>query len=1162
VQINGRIDVSARTLLENISVVCNNSNAVNVLAGGDVLLTNCLITNQSADYPAVWIGANARAKLISCRISSTLNAGIHVGGGGSADLEGCQLWGCGQGAIAAKGTNSAITVTDCMIRDTRANGIRAIEQARVVVENCELSECGATCPALAFATGAQGVIRNTKVHDTPASGLWVTDGARAELAECAFWGCGLAAIEATGPNSAIVAKDCKVRNTRANGIRALEQARVVVENCELSECGEGFPALEFQTGSQGVIRNTKIHDTPASGVFTWQGGLAELAGCELWGCGLAAIEATGPNSAIAAKDCKVRNTRVNGIRALEQARVVVENCELSECGEGFPALEFQTGSQGVIRNTKIHDTPASGVFTWQGGLAELAGCELWSCGQGAIAAHGTNSAITAKDCKVRNTRSNGVGAAEQAQVVVENCELSECADPALSFQTGSQGVVRNTMIRNTGSNAVIATDQAQVVVESCELSECGEDSPALVFTTGARGIIRKTKIHDIHSSGIWSAQGGRAEIDVCEIYSCRDSGVVVQDRGSQASVLDCSIWGHGNRTVVAKEEGAATVRRCTFYGTASLEDLVVSESNGEALVSRCEIISDKEAPIQRCDAFATQEANETENRMPSSNEVDALEELNNLFGLDGVKEQVRKLANLAKVQNQRRQQGLPVTPVSLHMVFTGNPGTGKTTVARLVGKIFAQIGLLKKGHLVEVDRSRMVAGYIGQTATKTQEVIHKSIDGILFIDEAYMLAQGVENDFGQEAIDTLLKAMEDNRDRFAVIVAGYTHPMRQFIQSNPGLESRFTRFIKFEDYDQSALEKILGQTLELSQLQPTREAFAKIKDQIEEMHRTRDETFGNARAVRSFYETILERQAERLAESGDVDTTTLLPEDIPILALAPKHDLEAVLSKLDGLVGLSGVKKEIRQLANLIKANQRRMREGIKASPITMHLVFSGNPGTGKTTVARMIGEIYAALGMLRNGHVVEVDRGKLVAGYIGQTAIKTTERIKEAMDGVLFIDEAYSLISEHGLTGDFGREAIDTLLKAMEDHRERIAVIVAGYTEPMKKFIDANPGLASRFTRFIKFDDYVPEELIDIFIKLCHENHFSLAAGAHEAAMNLFQKIYSSRDGSFGNGREVRRIFEMVVEAQSNRLALDENSSATQILLEDVEAAYIELAI
>ena len=265
--------------------------------------------------------------------------------------------------------------------------------------------------------------------------------------------------------------------------------------------------------------------------------------------------------------------------------------------------------------------------------------------------------------------------------------------------------------------------------------------------------------------------------------------------------------------------------------------------------------------------------------------------------------------------------------------------------------------------------------------------------------------------------------------------------------------------------------------------------------------------------------------------------------------------LEEALTELNDLTGMSNIKEEVKTLANFLKVQKIRSERGLAKTTVSLHAVFCGPPGTGKTTVARLMGRIYHGLGFLTQGHLVETDRSGMVAGYVGQTAKQVDDLVKSALNGVLFIDEAYALVP--GESGrDFGQEAIDVLLKRMEDHRDRLVVIVAGYTDEMTTFIESNPGLESRFNRYFYFNHYKPEELLSIFEKMAGKSHFKLALGTGEKLQNLFTDLYEHRDKTFGNARLVRNLFEKSLERQANRLAVLSSLSdelLTTLLPEDI---------
>ena len=252
--------------------------------------------------------------------------------------------------------------------------------------------------------------------------------------------------------------------------------------------------------------------------------------------------------------------------------------------------------------------------------------------------------------------------------------------------------------------------------------------------------------------------------------------------------------------------------------------------------------------------------------------------------------------------------------------------------------------------------------------------------------------------------------------------------------------------------------------------------------------------------------------------------------------------------ELDNLIGLNSVKKEVRSLANFVKLQKQREAQGLKTAKVSYHLVFYGSPGTGKTTVARIVGRIYKDLGVLKKGHTVETDRAGLCGQYVGQTGPKTDSVIMKALDGVLFIDEAYALTPEGGSGNDYGQEAVSTILKRMEDYRDRLVVIVAGYKNEMKRFIDSNPGLQSRFNRYIDFPDYSPEELVKIFKMYMKKNQYTLAEDAEEYLLEQFENAVAHKDRNFGNARFARNVFEKSIQAQANRLGGQSGLSTRQL--------------
>lgn len=549
---------------------------------------------------------------------------------------------------------------------------------------------------------------------------------------------------------------------------------------------------------------------------------------------------------------------------------------------------------------------------------------------------------------------------------------------------------------------------------------------------------------------------------------------------------------------------------------------------------------------------------------------DAEQELNNMIGLKSVKKQIQVFKNRLQLAIER---GEDISSMNKHMVFYGNPGTGKTTVVRIIARIYKDLGLVSKGHLIEVRGEQLIGEFIGQTAIKTQKVIDSAMDGILFIDEAYGLAREGRKDFGQEAIDTLLARMENDRARLAVIFAGYHDDMEKLFLLNDGLKSRINHEITFEDYNAEELKNIF--LLSVRKKYDTSIEVETLLDRLmnyAQGYKSRSNDvnykFGNARWVRNLVEQVENNVSARRVNS---DTSVLLPSDFEGLSIpelegfsftdkdadsADKSNLEKLMS----MTGLKQVKEEIQILISNAKYIQQCKNAGIELSGISkpsMHMVFSGNPGTGKTTVARLMGQIYYELGLLSDGNVVEIDRSKLVAGYQGQTAKKVNNVVDSAKGGVLFIDEIYSLVD--GPNDNFGKEALNTLLTRIENERDNMVVIFAGYEELMAGFFKHNPGLQSRFNTYIHFEDYSADELFVIFesFLLGKNKEYILLDDAKAYIKEFIAQSREAMTTTSGNGRWARNLADRVIKALRSRLAISTNNSREALLtytMEDVQ--------
>lgn len=523
-------------------------------------------------------------------------------------------------------------------------------------------------------------------------------------------------------------------------------------------------------------------------------------------------------------------------------------------------------------------------------------------------------------------------------------------------------------------------------------------------------------------------------------------------------------------------------------------------------------------------------------------------QLEKMIGLSGIKKSIRKIKAYALSNKDSKN-------LNIHMCFLGNPGTGKTEVARYIANILYENKILPTNNVIEVDRSGLVSQYFGATAEKTSQVISRAMGGVLFVDEAYAFANNSDigiSDYGKEAIDTLVKAMEDNRGKFCVIFAGYKNEMQKMLSLNPGLKSRIQFVLDFPNYTRDELRSITELMLGNREYTIGEAAMNRILD-ITDIKR-KESNFANAREVRNILDQVIMCQNMRCIgtndhELGVVDVNAYIHDariNLPTSTDSAEKKILTGEEELDQLIGLDNIKRMIKK----IKAYAKRNKGG---EGFNLHMCFYGNPGTGKTEVARILSRILYDAGVLDEAKLVETDGQGLLGMYVGQTAPKTEEKINEAMGGVMFVDEAYSLVGSYSAGGDctnYGSEAIAVLLKEMEDKRGQFCVILAGYKDEMKIMLNANPGFESRIKFTLDFPDYTRDELGEIAKKFLKRKKYNIGEPALERVLDITE--YYRKRPNFANARTVRNVLEQVLMNQNLRTEdLDENST---IILEDVE--------
>ncbi|GAA1395029.1 hypothetical protein GCM10009639_29760 [Kitasatospora putterlickiae] len=1016
-----------------------------------------------------------------------------------------------------------------------------VPRGQAALSDCEV--VGSSWTAVLTRQQGSLAMRDCRVTNPAGAGIVETSTGTSVIEDCVVEHLGTSAV-VVGERANPLLRNCVLRDARGNGICANGEARGTFEDCEISVTDK--PAVALEERSTTRLVRTAVRDTTI-GVYISSEARVVLEDCAVsatTGHGIALAAGTDPEL----RRCTTSRTAGHGIHITGRARGQFENCEVSE---------------------------ADGTGIWVG---EHAGPVL-------------------KGTVVRNCGGAGVELAEESAADIDRLEIRDSAGAGLSIGGGANPRVRHLTVTGAGTDGVEALRDGRGRLEGVEVADSGRTGVRIA--DGADTFVGAAVVRGTKGTGVLVGKVGRAALRDCEISGSGDDGIAVEDGGE----LTCTrVRSHGNRRHGVRIGAGGRAVLAQVEAVENIGDGVRLDSTDAVRLTGCTLSRNRGSGLRQTAAnerLAVEQLTSEENGLPDAHGTATaatgtgrtdgtpapaepgrpaepgaepgraavpeappgpLEVLESLVGLAGVKEQVATLVNLNKLARRRELAGMPALPMSRHLVFAGPPGTGKTTVARLYGAILAELGVLRSGHLTEVARADLVASIIGGTAIKTTEVFQQALGGVLFIDEAYTLSAGAGGsgpDFGREAIDTLVKLMEDHREDVVVIVAGYSAEIGEFLATNPGLASRFSRTVEFANYEVDELVTIVrraagGHGYELAE--GTAEALAVLFERM-----PRGEDFGNGRSARKVFEEMVDRQATRLAEQGEIsdqDLALLVPGDVGVELDPPVKEADGTepLAELQALVGLPAAKEQVEDLVNLIRQVRRREEAGLPTATISHHLVFAGPPGTGKTTVARLYGRLLAELGVLPGGQLIETARADLVGRYVGHTAQLTKEAFDRARGGVLFVDEAYTLTPRHGGGNDFGQEAVDTLMKLMEDHRDEVVVIVAGYEDEMRHFLSSNPGLASRFSRQIDFGHYTDSELVTIVRNHAVSAGYECAPKTLAALEGLFATV--PRDRTFGNGRFARQTLEGMITRQAGRLSrLDvaDLSELSLLLPEDI---------
>ncbi|MFD5507579.1 right-handed parallel beta-helix repeat-containing protein [Streptomyces sp. NPDC127051] len=749
------------------------------------------------------------------------------------------------------------------VRIAPLDGVALTVRASAVVQDLHLEGQDRAAPALLIEEGSPE-LTDLRVSTRSAAGIEVRGGARP------------------------LVRRCTVENPAGVGIAVLDGGGGVFEECEVVAAGQ--TGVSVRGGGRPRLERCRIHHASGAGIaVTGEGSGLEALGCEVY-----EIKGTGVQIAARAAarltDCSVHRTSTDGVTLDTDAVLTISGCDIHDIPENAVDLRSRSvltlsrttvrrfgrnglsvwdpGTRVDAESCEIHDSTGDYPAVWisDGATASLISCRVHDVPD-AVFVLDRGSRADVVDSDLSQVRNTAVSVSDGATAQVDDCRIREAATGAWFRDHGSGGTLANCTI-DAVQTGVIVTKGADPALERCTVSSPSE--AGFYVSAGGRGSFQSCRVTGSSGFGFHIIDGCRTTLTRCHTERCARGGYEFAEDGPVAE--DCTSDESGSR-LAAQSAGAgagapagerAGIRTVGAVRGPAVEAAQVPTPRGVAE-------ADRESP----------------GAARGSGEV--LGQLDGLVGLDSVKREVRALTDMIEVGRRRQQAGLKAASVRRHLVFTGNPGTGKTTVARLYGEILASLGVLERGHLVEVSRVDLVGEHIGSTAIRTQEAFDRARGGVLFIDEAYALApEDSGRDFGREAIDTLVKLMEDHRDAVVVIVAGYTAEMDRFLTVNPGVASRFSRTINFGDYGAEELLRIVEQQAEEHEYRLGEGTAKALLAYFTEL--PKGPAFGNGRTARQTFESMVERHAGRVAQLSDPGTdelTLLFPEDLPTLPTLP-----------------------------------------------------------------------------------------------------------------------------------------------------------------------------------------------------------------------------------------------------------------------------------
>jgi ATPase family protein associated with various cellular activities (AAA)/parallel beta helix pectate lyase-like protein/AAA lid domain-containing protein len=946
-----------------------------------------------------------------------------------------------------------------------------IRRGQAAVDGCTVQGGGQAWAAVISWQSGQLAARDCTITNPGGAGIVVTSSTANTLEGTTATDLGSSAV-VVAENGRLTVRDCTVARSGGNGICVNGRGSVTVENTTVAESSK--PAVVVEQEARAELARTTVTGSASLDAYLTSKGLTTLVDCTLSGSGgqsLHIAEGAAP--------------RLRGC-ALEAA-----------AGSG---LQVTGGSTPHFEDCTITGAPLA-VLLEDGSRTEFHRLRIRGAGRAAVQL-GAEAAADFRELSVKDG-SAGLRVAGSAHLTVHSGEIEADHGSALELTEGATARITDVRLRAVGDWGVAVSAGARAEVVDSTVMGAG-----ILVGTDGEALLRGTELSGSAGDGARVLGGGTLVATGCRVHEAKGHGVNVQLSG-RADLSDCVITGNVGDGIRSNSEEPVLVQHCDVSGNggSQVNRLLTEDGEPAAAVASASgrgpaAAGAGSAPGHRSEAAAV-------------TAVGPLAELNGLVGLESVKREVTGLINLNKMAQRRQELGLPMPPMSRHLVFAGPPGTGKTTVARLYGAVLAELGILAQGHIVEVSRSGLVAQIIGGTAIKTTEVFEKAIGGVLFIDEAYTLtnqAKGSGPDFGQEAVETLMKLMEDHRDEIVVIVAGYSEQMDQFLESNPGMASRFARTVEFPNYEVSELVTIVQGLCAKHYYEMDDFALDALTRYLEVI--PKGPTFGNGRVARSLFENMISNQASRLAvePSPDdsialnrllaADVPTAVPEDdpdpqnaseatadpgpgpaVPAPAAPPAHpaaprSLEPppAMRRLAGLCGLRDARVALlKRVNNLVQATTSGAPPASSAN-----LVLAGDQGSGRTVLATLYAKCLAETGVLRNGAVHRVALSTVYAGSAEEARAYVSALFADADGGVLELDLDTAFTAR---PAPERAQAWEALAAAAPRHPHTVLVL-RGTDVLVGEVLQERSNLARCFAEYLRLPHYSAEELTELICR------------------------------------------------------------------------------